>query len=695
MRSIRTGLQKFCRLSALAFLPFLSGCAGDFDPNGSRPPVEFFADHSGQTDIDRIRALGAEDWRKVDAGTRLNFGYSPATYWVRFFFPPSTHELFLEVRNPHLDRVELFAFDSTGLLRHGQGGDLLPFAAREISHRHFVFRVPPGTTTVFLKVASEGSLALDFSLDEQERFQARAAGELFLFGGYYGILVLMAFFYALVAFVFKRKNSVYYVLHVLTYGLFQITLDGLGFQYLWGDLPRFENHAILVLVPVAVFSAAWFVRSFLLTKQHAPWIDRALVGLGLACVLSIPLTFLVGYGFAIRLQTGISALFALVALAAGARVVRVYRPARFFLAAWCFFLVGIVAYALFVSGVLPGLFAARYGLQIGSVLEMSILSVAILDRIRQYRQQREQAREQVLRGEREQARLKEDINRRLEEEVRKKTGELAGALEELQRRDSIIKRELRLAQEIQAGILPPERLELKGLRVGTYHSFMTGVGGDYYDVFRISENRLGLLMADVSGHGIPAALVTVMAKISFMNVTRLYGSPLKIMEIVNRVLARSLSPLTSLSYLTAFLLTLDQDYNVLYTSAAHPSPLVFRKSSGQVEEWEARGSILGCLPDDQTRFSERQDRLYPGDRVFLYTDGITEGRDRDGEEFGLNRVETLLRETVDLPPHEACQRIAGAFEDFTRGAPAEDDVSFLLAEADPDCRGDLDHFGES
>ena len=581
-----------------------------------RPPVEYHADTSGRLDLTAVAALPAQMWRTTGAEPRLNFGYSSATYWLRFPIEPvalrsanatananeeappeaaapsedaladSVSGRVVEVRNPHLDRVRVYFFQGEEMLAEFTAGDLLPFAERPVDHRHFVFPIPPRADRAYVEVESQGSLMLDLTISDRLSFRRQSNAEIFLFGSYYGILILMAFFYVLVAFVFKRRNSVYYVLHVLTYGLFQLTLDGLGFQYIWPGHPAFENLAMLVLVPVTVLSAAWFVRSFLITWANAPLIDRGLVALSAVCALSIPFCFIGDYSLVIRVQTAISGVFGLLALAAGIQVYPRYRPARFFLAAWSIFLLGIVGYALFISGVLPGLYIARYGLQIGSVVEMSILSVAILDRIREYRRQREQARTDALRHEREQTRLKAELNERLEEEVQRKTGELAGALTELQRRDRVIKRELQMAADIQSGILPPESLELKGLRVGSYHSFMTGVGGDYFDIYRISENRVGLVMADVSGHGIPAALVTVMAKISFMNVTRRNSSPMKVLEIVNRVLARTLSPLTSLSYLTAFFISIDENYYVHYTSAAHVATLVYRKGSGAVDEWD-------------------------------------------------------------------------------------------------------------
>ena len=672
-------------------LMVVCSCAGG---ERSLERIEFYEDISGRSEPARIAGLSDEDWREVGR-VRLNFGYSRSTYWVRLTPSDSGKERILEIRNPHLDHLELFFYRGDGLVKTLAAGDRLPFGAREIDHRHFVFRVPAGVTRIYLRVSSSGSLVIDTHLSDRDDFESRTREENFLFGAYYGVLTLMSLAYILVAFGFQRVNSVYYVLHVLSYGMFQFTMDGLAFQYLWPSAPRLANQAILLTVPLAVISAVWFTRSFLNTRANTRLMDHLLLMVAGACALTIPFALVEGgYAVLIRVQTALAGLFSLIALVAAFGSASFNRTARFFLVAWSFFLVGIGAYALFVSGVLPGLYFARYGLQIGSMLEMSILSVAILDRIRIYRLQREQARKEAYLHQREHARLQSELNERLEAQVEAKTAELAGALEELQRRDRVIQRELRLASDIQSGILPPERLELKGLRIGSYHHFMTGVGGDFFDVYRISGDRVGVLMADVSGHGIPAALITVMAKISFMNVTRLYSSPLKVVQIVNRVLGRTLSPLSSLSYLTAFFMTLDGQYRVQFTSAAHQPALVYRRSSGQVDSWEAPGSVLGCLPDDEAHFSEHEDLLHPGDRVLLYTDGLIESRDVTDAEFGLERLKQLLRDTADVEPDRACRNIADTFDDFSRDVEPQDDVTFMIVEADPDCRGDLRYFGE-
>src|SRR6185295_3303438 len=116
---------------------------------------------------------------------------------------------------------------------------------------------------------------------------------------------------------------------------------------------------------------------------------------------------------------------------------------------------------------------------------------------------------------REQLRLRQEMNVLLKEEVDNKTAELRAAVAELGRRQKSVDRELALAHEIQKRLLSADDREFRGLRTAAFCRYMTKVGGDYYDIFRFADNRLGILMADVSGHGAPAALVTAMAKVSF------------------------------------------------------------------------------------------------------------------------------------------------------------------------------------
>jgi tetratricopeptide (TPR) repeat protein len=170
-----------------------------------------------------------------------------------------------------------------------------------------------------------------------------------------------------------------------------------------------------------------------------------------------------------------------------------------------------------------------------------------------------------------------------------------------------------------------------------------------------------------------------MAKISFIQATQNCLSPKRIFHMVNESL---MNVVKTEEYLTAFLLVVSPSFDVLYSNASHRKAQVFRKGGSSIEKWDTNGLFLGALEnvDVGESYEEKADRLGPGDRVFLFTDGLVEARNQEGEEFGEKRISHLLMETRDISLENARDRILEAWRDFLGESKLNDDVSFLLIE---------------
>ncbi len=272
-----------------------------------------------------------------------------------------------------------------------------------------------------------------------------------------------------------------------------------------------------------------------------------------------------------------------------------------------------------------------------------------------------------------------EIRSNLEKRVEERTLELNEAMEKLREKDDIIQQELKVASRIQNGILPPTPITRNGLHIVAHHQSMEEIGGDIYDIIPMKNNCLGIIISDVSGHGIPAALITVMAKISFIQATRNCLSPKRIFHMVNESL---MNVVKTEEYLTAFLLVISSSFDVLYSNASHRKAQVFRNGGSSIEKWDTNGLFLGALEnvDVGESYEEKADKLRPGDRVFLFTDGLAEARNREGEEFGEKRISQLLMETSTIPLENARDRILEVWRRFLGETQLNDDVSFLLIE---------------
>ncbi|MCX7633470.1 MAG: SpoIIE family protein phosphatase [Turneriella sp.] len=277
-----------------------------------------------------------------------------------------------------------------------------------------------------------------------------------------------------------------------------------------------------------------------------------------------------------------------------------------------------------------------------------------------------------------------DYQHNLERKVAERTAELSAANAALNARERTLQTELDFAAEIQKGIIPAQIAEWNGLHFYGYYQPMEKVSGDYYDVFPAQGNRLGVLMADVSGHGVPAALITTMAKVAFARSAAQTHSPAQTFRDVNSQLTQII---TTQDYLTAFYLTFDETHHFYYSNASHPPARIVRAARDgnppYVEVLDTGGLFVGALPEANDSYEEKEGRLFAGDRLFLYTDGVTEIRNADGEEFGVERFEALLLRSLAVPREEAVSFIIGQILDFAGSARPSDDISLLMAESNP------------
>ena len=674
-----------------------------WDGKGVRYPLataELLEDPSGRMNVERV--MSSRDFRPVGQD-RLNLGYTNSVIWVRLKLkiraPRSDRLPLLEIPYPQTDQVDLYTLQGEApWLVHKRLGDLHKFSSRHIPHRNFVFVLDrpsraDDVMTFYLRFESQGALFVALRLLGAEDLTNRMGLEQFVFGLYYGITLIIIFLYAFIAYTEADRSSFYYVLHILAFALFQMSVNGLISQYVWPNSPEIAHMTTPLFGGLGAVFGIWFGRAFLETRVFTPFLDQVMGFLSALIWLALLSGLFIDYSIWARSITILSGLFTVLLMAAGIRVViRGFRPARFFLAGWIIFLPGILFYNFFLYGFAPSFLAGEFAIQIGSVVQMFILSLAIIDRISILRRERERAQRVALEEQRKQVSLREDLNRRLENEVEQKTAELSLAFEKLKKRDQELQKELELASDIQRELLPGKFLEFQSLRVASFHRYMTRVGGDYYDIYRMPDGSLGFLIADVSGHGIPAALVTSMAKIAYMDSVRIFSNPADINRNVNTELVKSISPL---AYLTAFFFTVNKNLEVRYSGAGHSDPLVLRRATNEVHYWSGKGFVIGMMADMGENYFEVRQRLYEGDRVLLYTDGITEARNTSGEEFGAKRLEYLLLGTARMSIDRARIKIREEYYHYVGESEVEDDVSFMLIEIDRNCRPQLDNFQDN
>jgi sigma-B regulation protein RsbU (phosphoserine phosphatase) len=219
------------------------------------------------------------------------------------------------------------------------------------------------------------------------------------------------------------------------------------------------------------------------------------------------------------------------------------------------------------------------------------------------------------------------------------------------------------------------------MRLAAHYETSARAGGDYYDLFPLSQGRLGMLIADVSGHGTPAAVMMAITHTLAHSQSEAPNDPAAMLTHLNDRLCSAYSRGTT-GFVTAFYGVFDPSSRILrYASAGHNPPRVRRGNSTRpaIESLEGGRDVpLGVV--DGTRYTEDTATLRPGDGLLLYTDGITEARSPAGEEFGTSRLDQRLVNAPQPDPGWTIQGVLESVAEFTSGRPAEDDRTLVAAE---------------
>jgi phosphoserine phosphatase RsbU/P len=242
---------------------------------------------------------------------------------------------------------------------------------------------------------------------------------------------------------------------------------------------------------------------------------------------------------------------------------------------------------------------------------------------------------------------------------------------ERERQRQRLEQELSIARDIQQALIPHGFRDFPYFTVTGIHTPCHAVGGDYFDVFPIGEDRMAILVADVSGKGLGAALLTTMLQGALSGMS-MGTDPLRVFNYLNRFLCEH-SDVGR--YATMFFGILDPDGGLEFINAAHPSPLILRRDAILDLTTEASFPI-GLIPEAE--FVSVRAKLQPGDTLVLFSDGVTEATDPDFQLFDVPRLKDALSGGHEMPLRQLQDKVLKSIEAFTRGANQADDVTLLL-----------------
>ena len=352
---------------------------------------ELLEDPGGKMDLAAVQA--SPDFHPAPAAG-ANTGFSRSAWWVRITLDnptPSNRLVFLREDYPLIDHIELWSPQADGSWRAVRTGDRTDFGTREFAHRDFLFALAlPARTrqTFYLRFASDGPVDIALSLYSPSTLIGALSEEQLAYGAYFGgflVLVLYNFFIFLVV---RDRAFFWYLLYAISYGMYFSVFNGLSFQFLWPNSPAWANTSLMVLLSSTLVCGLQFTRSFLNSSLYAPRMDRFAIVLQVLSACALAAAFLAPYSLLIKPLAQLTIVVTLTIVALGSiGLVKGYKPARYFMIAWGLLLLGVLVNMLKTFGLLPHNLLTQNGLQVGSLCEMVLLSLALASRVSEMQRQ--------------------------------------------------------------------------------------------------------------------------------------------------------------------------------------------------------------------------------------------------------------------------------------------------------------------
>jgi two-component system, sensor histidine kinase LadS len=391
--------------------------------------LPIFIDSTNQFSFDQISSPGFADRFQTNTKYQNSDFLRNASYWIRLPIKQSTKTKklwLLEFYDQTIDHLHAYKPLQNGSYEKIVMGDQQPFGQRMFMHKNYEIVVDMNGDDVsyyYFKVQSDEFADIRIAFRSVNRFIFYTLNEYFLFGTFYGMIIIISLYNFLMFLAIREIKNVYYIMYILSVAAYAMSYDGIGFQYLWPNHPDLNNYAVGFTMYSVILWGLIFTRRFLSTRGNAPRLDRALKWLIVArSVFFLAEIFLFPQLLTVRT---IEIIPLSVIFYTGIAVWnRGYRPARFFVIAYGILFMGFFIRTLVYFNVLPFTTTLHYSLHFSFVLEMLFLTFALGDRIRILKDMRDRALKRIIHQHEVNMQLKDKVTRELEQKVNERTIEI-------------------------------------------------------------------------------------------------------------------------------------------------------------------------------------------------------------------------------------------------------------------------------
>ena len=426
--------------------------------------LSYFEDPSLEyvlTDVLAEEKRGQGHWQKANT-IFPNYGFTESAFWVKlpFINHSAQQQWLLQISYPLMDEIELYVPDDKGQYQQYLAGDSYPVSQRAITDRSFIFAInlPVNQARdVYLRLKSRDSMVIPISLLTADTFRDNQRKENFLFGMYYGAILIILLYNAYLYFILRDRNHFHYIAVLACYAVIELSLNGVGSMYLWGEYPEIAKRIRPLSISMLALTSFILTKSFLeipqirLGRFHVDPFFLSFIALTLIGALIFPFTL------AIQLSMLAAFLSAPIMYGAGIYIWRKgNRLGKYFTLGWSGLIIGGCVNVLRAFDILPVNFWTTYGSQLGSVSTLLILNTALTDRLRFLQQENEDAQRSTI--------LKqEQTNRLLDQMVRERTDELLLKSQEAEKAKLQAETAVRVKSEFLANMSHEVRTPMNGM----------------------------------------------------------------------------------------------------------------------------------------------------------------------------------------------------------------------------------------
>jgi serine phosphatase RsbU (regulator of sigma subunit) len=615
-------------------------------------------------------------FKKIDKNF-INFYITKSSYWLKLEIENNSNssDWWIEVANGNIDDIRFYFYtDAWSEIRGGdeQVDKNLP---EDTNFQIFPLHLNVFEKKIFyIKVSGHEMIELPLTISRGKDIKSNISLRYYILGLYIGSMIAF-FIYNFILFIsLKEKVFGYYSLYILS---------GLAvFTYVNGSFPNFGIFKFFILYPnlLIIFSSICsiiFTMEFLKTKLNTPLMHSILKLFIYLFISLIPMVLVVDKHFSSIFVYIVSIFIVGVFIFTGFLSISNNDGKRnkLYIISWLLFYFGIIIQILHSSGIVISNIVTIYTIPFGNTISVILISISLAEKIQGYQTREIEANLLSEKTISESKKFLDEHTSNLEVKITERTKSIYNQKLILEEKNKNLEREITMAGKLQSSLMPQKDKTFKNLRYDYLYKPMMGVGGDFIDIREGKKStHIGVFICDISGHGIVASLIASMVKISLQYWENTLTKPASVSELV----LKNLSGTLDRNFLTAiigFMNTRTGEFK--FANAGHP-PLAFLPKNKDSVLLNARGKMIVEIM--KPNCEEKLIQLEDGDKIVLYTDGITETRSLEGEMIGEEVFLKFLDSIKSKTPEEIVKLVSKYLDTYSSNTPMEDDCTMLVFE---------------